>query len=51
MNVLDSLSAINPVDYVDAFKVLGLVLMALGVGLLIFVGVFVFRKSECDCGD
>jgi hypothetical protein len=43
---------INPIDYIDAARVAGVVLMALGAGLLILVGTLTFRrKSECNCDD
>ena len=40
----------NPADHIDAFKVLGIVMITAGVGLLISVVVPLFgKKSECDC--
>ena len=43
----------NPTDYADAFKVLGIAMMVIGAGILIFLGVISFReqKTECDCDN
>jgi hypothetical protein len=46
------LNSFNPTGHTEAFRVLGMGLMALGAGLLIFVAVLNLRKKpECDCGD
>lgn len=43
---------LNPVDYAEAAKVLGIAMMALGAALLTLVVSLMFRrKPECNCDD
>jgi hypothetical protein len=41
----------NPADHIDAFKVLGIVMITVGVGLLVSIVPLFGKKSECDCDE
>jgi len=50
--MLTFLNGINPTGHAEAFRVLGMAMMALGAAALIFIAVLNLRKKpECDCGD
>jgi hypothetical protein len=47
------MNSFNPFDYAEGAKVLGIAMMVLGAGLLIFMGILPSRKKkpECDCDN
>lgn len=46
------MNSFNPLDYSEGAKVLGIVMMVLGGGLLIYTVRLMFKKNpECNCDD